>query len=54
MPAWEDELPPVTKSRLAAIGRTGPGEKDLANQKEEVQSLLVDFCKDECDAFSGC
>jgi len=54
MPTWGDELPPVTKSRLAAIGRTEPEERDLANQKEDVQSLLVDFHKDDLDSHGLC
>jgi hypothetical protein len=49
MTAWEDQLPPLMKARLAAIGEPGPEERDLVRQKEEVRCLLAEFYKDDLD-----
>jgi hypothetical protein len=54
MAAWEDQLPPLMKERLAAVGEAGPDERDLLKQREEVQSHLAKFYKHELDPDELC
>jgi len=54
MPTWEDQLPPLMRARLAAIGESGPEERDLARQREEAHSLLAEFYRDEPDPVALC
>jgi hypothetical protein len=54
MATWEEDLPPLTKAKLAAAGESGPEERELARQKKEVQSLLANFYKDDLDPVAFC
>jgi thioredoxin 1 len=49
--AYQEELSPLMKQRLAGIGELTPEEKDRIGELEKLDSLLKDFYKGEVDVL---
>jgi thioredoxin 1 len=48
---WDEELPPIMKEKLAAIGDFGSEERQRVRELDSLDSMLRDFYKGELDAY---